>query len=198
MGYTHYWKVPSSIDRSVFKHIVEDFQKTLPVLEELGIQIAGPSGEGEPLINLDSIEFNGIHNCGHQKRNFGIAWPEEDAHGVSLVYAINDDEGTDVKGQWFAGRTILARSCDGDCSHESFHLFRQAQDLSEPTISGFCKTAFKPYDLAVQVCLVIAWHHLGNKIDISSVGKFPQWKDSMNVCQTILGYGDNFWELTSA
>jgi hypothetical protein len=56
----------------------------------------------------------------------------------------------------------------------------------------FCKTAYKPYDLAVQVCLVIAAHHLGDAILVSSDGSQEQWQDAIALCQSVLGYGGGF------
>jgi len=62
----------------------------------------------------------------------------------------------------------------------------------EPTEHGlffdFCKTAFKPYDLAVQVCLVIAAHHL-DAFTVTSDGSMDEWQDAIAVCQEVLGYG---------
>ena len=54
------------------------------------------------------------------------------------------------------------------------------------------KTAFKPYDLAVTVCLVIAKQHLGNQIVIHSDGDMENWHEAMQLCHHFLGYGKGF------
>ena len=54
------------------------------------------------------------------------------------------------------------------------------------------KTAYKPYDLAVNVCLIIAKHYLGKDIVIRSDGKIDKWHEAMQLCQHFLGYGLEF------
>ena len=102
--------------------------------------------------------------------------------GQEQELAAND---SDVSGAWFAGLKLKHRSCGGDCSHETFSLpvEMKKQDWQEPIgkISHYdqhgkpvyndpqeiglyfncCKTAYKPYDLAVIICLIIAKYHLG-------------------------------------
>jgi hypothetical protein len=127
--------------------------------------------------------------------------------------ALND---SDVSGTWFAGLKLKTRSCGGDCSHETFHLPLELDkdSLYEPIgkISHYdqygepvyndkavvglyfdcCKTAYKPYDLAVIICLIIAKHHLKEEIIVSSDGTLDNWRDAMLICQKILGYGLDF------
>ncbi len=67
-----------------------------------------------------------------------------------------------VNGPWFAGAVLQARSCDGDCSHETFRLYRSDQHYF-----GFCKTACKPYDIAVTAALIIVKHYVRD-IHVSS------------------------------
>jgi len=112
---------------------------------------------------------------------------------------------SDVDGTWFAGCKLNQRTCGGDCSHESFILkrtFRKAYDSQvpcdrkdEPEYNKWfscCKTAYKPYDLAVISCMIIAKHHLGEQVLIHSDGDIEDWADGMILCQKILGYGKNF------
>lgn len=56
----------------------------------------------------------------------------------------------------------------------------------------FCKTQYRPYDLAVMICLVIAKEYLKERIEIRSDGKSEDWQPAMDTCQEVLGYGDNF------
>ncbi|HZQ54076.1 MAG TPA: DUF4351 domain-containing protein [Bryobacteraceae bacterium] len=76
------------------------------------------------------------------------------------------------------------RRCDGQCCHEDFLLGKY-----EP---GRCKTAFKPYDVAVTAALLIAKHHYGAGIKITSCGSDMQWWDARLICQRVLGYGNSF------
>jgi len=54
------------------------------------------------------------------------------------------------------------------------------------------KTAYKPYDIAVTLCLVIAKHHLGEQITIQSDGTMENWHEAMILCHHFLGYGKGF------
>ena len=133
--------------------------------------------------------------------------------GQEEELALND---SDVSGTWFAGLKLSQRTCGGDCSHETFSLpleleesdWRQPigkishyDEYDNPVYNDkeevgryfeFCKTAYKPYDLAVIICLIIAKHYLKDGIIVSSDGTLEQWKDGMIICQKILGYGLDF------
>jgi hypothetical protein len=133
--------------------------------------------------------------------------------GQEEELAVND---SDVSGTWFAGLKLKHRSCGGNCSHETFSLPLEIEknDWQKPIgkISHydqngkpvynddeevghyfeFCKTAYKPYDLAVIICLIIAKHHLKEEIIVTSDGSLDNWKDGILVCQKILGYGLDF------
>jgi len=105
---------------------------------------------------------------------------------------------SDVSGSWFAGLQLKTRTCGGDCSHESFVLNKDfvPEEWQKPKANGkyfqFCKTAYKPYDLAVNCALIIAKHHLGDQIEVRSDGTLKQWSDSMQLCQNVSGYGNDF------
>lgn len=191
MGYTHYWYRRKTYDTETFKRVVDDFKKILPVMaKEYGLKLAGPDGTGEPVINEDEISFNGARNCGHPKRyELVIPWPSEDAGGVMV-------DGCDIKGCWFAGVIVETRICNGDCSYESFLFERDRKicfEWEEPRKGDlwfdFCKTGFRPYDLAVTAVLLIAKHYFGNDIEVYSDGKEVHWFDAKLLCQLHLGYG---------
>jgi len=87
----------------------------------------------------------------------------------------------------------------GELSHETFCLEskHEIQDWQKDMKKGelifqFTKTARKPYDIAVTACLVIAKHHFGEKIRISSDGSNQEWNDGKKLCQKVLGYGQDF------
>jgi hypothetical protein len=125
------------------------------------------------------------------------------AHGFAAgaIYAegsvgrdARDD--SDVAGTWFGGAKLRARACGGDCSHESFVLPRRFATRGCTHEDGryfdCCKTAFKPYDLAVQCALIVAKHHLGPAILVTSDGRSQHWDEARAICERVLGYGSTF------
>lgn len=192
MGYTHYWRRPKEIDPEEFKLIVSDFRKLMPKFPEMGVLLAGGHGEGEPVVNEDKVWFNGSKNCGHpEDHSVVIPWPMPGAGGVALNREV-------AKGAWYAGATLEARCCNGDCSYETFYFPRvlQPADWEKPDRHGryfdFCKTAFRPYDVAVTAFLVIAKHYLKGKLVVTSDGEMEHWFDAKLLCQMELDYGLGF------
>lgn len=195
MGYTHYWNREKLIDEDKFHAIVDDFKKLVPVFATQDVVLAGGLGAGEPQVNYEDIWFNGPENCGHPENHaIGIAWPAEKAGGVGSLSESLD-------GAWFAGRKLEKRCCGGDCSHETLHFpqILKTEDWQKPEMTKgvplyfeFCKTAFKPYDWAVTAFLIIAKHHLGDKLVVHSDGETEHWQDARLVCQLELGYGLEF------
>jgi hypothetical protein len=210
MGYTHYWYREREINRDAFAKIVRDFRKLLPILKVLDVKLGDGRGEGNPIINNKEVIFNGLRNCGHPKNShIVIPWPAEI---VKPGVAPNASQA--VVGSWFAGVLLNQRTCDGDCSYETFYFPRflpQTYKPIEPVtcydLSGrpfcsdrqlvgkyfdCCKTAFRPYDLAVTAFLVTVKHHLVDGIIVRSDGELVQWMDAMRLCHESLGYGLDF------
>lgn len=195
MGYTHYWRREPIIQTEDFKGIVDDFKKLVPELRKMGVELAGGHGDGNPTVNNEEVWFNGKRNCGHEKFDLHIAWPSEDAGGIGVKAK------EAVKGTWFAGAKIQTRVCGGDCSHETFWFprVREKANWDKPEIHNglklyfsCTKTAFKPYDLAVNCFLIIAKYHLRSRIIVHSDGEKEHWFDGMLLCHKILGYGLEF------
>ena len=194
MGYTHYWYRPKTIEQEKFRAIVNDFNKVLPKLNE-HLDLADGRGEGKPIINYNEVVFNGRERCGHEQPQLGITWPAKGAGGVAVPY---QEQAID-KERWFAGAQLEKRRCGGDCSHETFAFERDMvlREWDTPQKDGdeaglyfvFCKTAFKPYDLAVITFLIIAKHHLVDNISVHSDGEDEHWFDGKMACQIYLGYG---------
>jgi len=204
MGYTHYWYRKKTIDPDTYKAIVDDFSKLVPILEREGVKLAGGLGEGDPQLDYNVVSFNGQRNCGHPRNHaICIAWASPNAQGVG-------SSPSDIDGQWFAGRYLVKRCCDGDCSHETCYFPRVITeqepigeicyyDMARKPVYNerakvgkyfdFCKTAFKPYDWAVTAFLVIAKHYLGDQIIVRSDGTPANWQDARLLCQLELGYG---------
>ena len=83
----------------------------------------------------------------------------------------------------------------GEGAHETFDFPRTliTQTWKEHEEYGlrfeFCKTAQKPYDIAVTAFLIIAQHYLKDKLKVSSDGSNADWDEARNICQSNLEYG---------
>jgi hypothetical protein len=197
MGYTHYWYRKRAVPEDVFDRILDDFNKLLPSFKVLDIKLGDARGEGEPVLTHDEITFNGLVKCGHKENKaIVIPWPAaETKPGVA------PDSSGAIEGSWFAGVVLNQRTCDGNCSYETFDFprfmpkedFEQYEDnKTKERIFQFCKTAYRPYDLAVTAFLIIAKHYMKGDIHVLSDGEWKDWLDAAQICQNALGYGINF------
>ena len=198
MGYTHYYYVAPEFDKGQFAKVAKDFKKMVTPLKRLGVILADGMGENRPTISPTKIEFNGLVECSHNEGGHAITWPSDKATGT-VKNGIDAKLLEITKSQWFAKAHLETRSCRGDCSHETFYLEQKSDPATAWSDEGakekyfqFCKTAYKPYDLAVNVCLVIAKRHLKDDIAISSDGEITDWEEAMHLCQHFLGYGSDF------
>lgn len=180
MGYSHYWDREKVIAQKTFGKISTDAERVCIASK---LPLGDGWGENKPIFTDELIELNGSTSCGHEKNtNITIPWPSSNAGGV---YEPGDSENP-ISGSWFTGAELQTRVCDGDCSYETFKFPR----IYKPeNCFNFTKTAFRPYDLVVTACLIIAKHYLGNKITIYSDGDSPQWFDGAMLCHKTLGYG---------
>jgi hypothetical protein len=186
MGYCHCWKIEQEIDVKTFSCIVDDVQRTVLTLDDMGVRLAGPLGEGLPEIDADHIAFNGLRHCGHVvNEEVAIPFPSANAAGVGTSFNA-------VEGSYFGMGTLLRhRTCDGNCSYETFQLVRKCSEIEKlrnGRYSDSCKTGFRPYDLAVQCVLLIAKHHLKDRIEVWSGGNDYHWKDARQLCYVHLSY----------
>lgn len=74
---------------------------------------------------------------------------------------------------------------NGDSSrnldHETFSLSKTKTYLT----SGFCKTARKPYDIAVCGCLILAHRHFPGAYCIGSDGYVQDWQNALDCVQDL-------------
>ncbi len=81
-------------------------------------------------------------------------------------------------------------------AHEWFEITRvySERDLhpDEPLKFGFCKTAQKPYDLAVMSCLIIFKHHFGDQFRVSSDGEMVDWAPAVKLVREHLKYEEDW------
>ncbi len=197
MGYTHYWYRPKEIPQAQFEKIEEDFKKFLPLFKAMDIQLADGNGKGEPELTKDLICFNGKHNCGHtENKSIVIPWPSKNhKNGVA------PDSKKAVNGSWFAGVTLNQRTCNGTCDYETFYFPRilpkrdypySTNGKNKKLLFDCTKTAFRPYDLAVNIFLIIAKHYLKTQIVVHSDGEISEWLDAVTIVKNALGYGEDF------
>lgn len=187
MGYTHYWyRTSQTLDPQTFAAFVADCQAVCARAE---IPLASWDGTGEPVFTSTEVAFNGREDCGHRERDLGIMWPAAHARGGIAMAAPQ-------VGTWFAGALLTARTCDGDCSHETFRVTQTMKpnswDPNAAEIFACCKTAYKPYDILVTACLIVLKHHFPAAIRLSSDGEEHDWDDARRLCQHVLGYGADF------
>jgi hypothetical protein len=101
-----------------------------------------------------------------------------------------------IVGSWWIGVQIRRRTCNGDCSYESFVVERELKPeeakSQNPGRRGLhfdsCKTGFRPYDLAVQCALLVIKHHLGKAFEVYSSGSDWHWNDARRICYVHVGY----------
>lgn len=70
-----------------------------------------------------------------------------------------------------------------DDSHETFYITK-----SKDSNFNFCKTAAKPYDLAVTATLLLLHHHAPENFEISSDGRPEDWTQAMQLNSKLFGY----------
>ena len=196
MLYSHRYRITTQIEHEKFAAIVSDFKKIVRPLRHLGVAIAGSNGKGSPEIGPERIRFNGQAACRHPKAELGIVQPSNNAAGVLIYEDVNDLLKVAHEGE--QGLILEKRACDGDCSNETFSLVQDIQtdgvpaQIKDGMYLELVRTSYKPYDLAVNICLIIAKHHLGENIRISSDGDIGRWKDGIQVCEHFLEYGSEF------
>ena len=106
--------------------------------------------------------------------------------GIPLAYAAG--EGASVIAD---DRIIFSGPAGAGC--EPFRVHRCEKDRhGGATTWSFCKTGRAPYDLCVQVALVIFCHHMGDLFTVGSDGCDEDWQQARRFCQECLGYGQGF------
>jgi ubiquitin len=96
-----------------------------------------------------------------------------DDNGIKVVYEYNEPKKAEVSD------TKIQFNGLGNEGHETFGLAKEKpKPNSDSEFFDFCKTARKPYDLAVGLVLLIAKNHAPNSIKISSDGDWDHdWSE---------------------
>ena len=185
MGYSHTWEKDLSVEPALFRRIVADFERVVLALDDRGVHLAGPLGEGLPEITATHVAFNGVFHCGHPvNKAVSIPYPDKAAWGVG-------DSSDAISGEAFLHTLLRHRTCDGICSFETFTFEQVCEDqrhAADGRCFGYCKTGFRPYDLAVQCFLLIAKHHLRERIAVRSGGRDEHWQEARAFCYAHLEY----------
>jgi hypothetical protein len=187
VGYAHYFSQQGrDFDPAIFAQVARECQT---LCQRTEIPLADGDGTGQPTYTDTMVRFNGRADCGHAERDLGITWPHPQADGGVATLA-------PPGGDWFAGALLTARTCGGNCSHDTFLLAqrytRRPWEREHGESIDSCKTAYKPYDLLVTGCLVILKHHFPDQVRVSSDGDSRDWDDARRLCQHVLGYGADF------
>src|SRR5712691_5477126 len=164
----------------------------------MGLKLAGPMGVGLPEVTPEYLALNGASDCGHAKdESVVIPWPSPTAAGVGTSEEAK-------AGSWYAGTMLASRTCNGDCSYESFSLprtWRPGTHAKKDSAGGFlltdqdgkrfacCKTAYRPYDVVVTALLIVAKSHFGLTLRVSSDGDDRDWEDG-RILATVACGGD--------
>jgi hypothetical protein len=83
------------------------------------------------------------------------------------------------------GTLLKHRTCDGNCSYETFRLASTCNEIDKvrnSRCSASCRTGFRPFDLAIQCVLLIAKHHLKDRLQVWSGGSDYHWNDARLLC----------------
>src|SRR6266851_323091 len=204
MGYTHYWYTAPILELSKWDAYCVDAKHVIHIAREMGLKLAGSIGAGEPEITGEYLGLNGAADCGHAKdESIVIPWPSPTAGGIGT--------GEEAKaGSWYAGTTLNTRTCNGDCSYESFYLprtWRPGRDATHDSEGGylilgedgkrfaFCKTAYRPYDVVVTALLILAKRHFGEAIRIASDGEDRDWEDGRILAAVACGDWAQYFRL---
>ena len=108
------------------------------------------------------------------------SWVEfnEFVEGVKQIVETAKDAGIAIADEEYGDDKIVFNGVGAD-SHESFYVSADGVDFN------FCKTAQKPYDIAVTASLIHAKKVFGDKIKISSDGDWSDWQGGKLLYETV-------------
>ena len=95
------------------------------------------------------------------------------------------------RGRPVFGPAVIAFNGPGKAGLETFRIDTAETRGKSPELH-FCKTNHQPYDLCVQIALIVFAHHFGEAFQVSSDGAEADWASARRLCQEQLGYGDDF------
>lgn len=97
--------------------------------------------------------------------------------GIQQIVGTAQDSGIDIKDESNDERIVFNGVGAGE--HESFFL-----ELGDEEFN-FCKTAGKPYDIAVTASLILLKKELGNAVIIKSDGTWADWESGQLLYESV-------------
>ena len=182
MGYTHYWSYKNPVfDLANNTNKKEDIRRTYRGdFERVKSEIANLPSHADLVKRIKkhteafkkiAAELNGVLPKIQQEQGFVLKGGMGEGEP-----RISENE------VWFNGDGTNDQNLD----HETFAIdlfetgnYRKIDEFDKEGIFGFCKTAYKPYDFAVMISLMVIKHHLGADFSISSDGGIEEWKDAI-------------------
>jgi len=109
-------------------------------------------------------------------------------NGVKIADGFGDTEGA-----WELHENRVAFNGLGELSHETFAFeaicpIQPEWRKGEAMYFDFCKTAEKPYDVAVTASLLWLAECYGDAVEISSDGYWSEWKNGRDLFREVFGY----------
>jgi hypothetical protein len=163
MGFTHYYRTyAKEFSQGDWNVFIKDIQKLLANLPEHS-DSSGGYHRNDPLL---------LNGCSRSKTPI-----------------VNETE------VWFNG------TGGDDLGHETFALSRlnggkdfgaYSKKGERPAAFAFCKTARKPYDLAVQAALILYKRHFGEDVSVSSDGDSKEWASAAKLVLDLFDYETKF------
>jgi hypothetical protein len=85
-------------------------------------------------------------------------------------------------------------SFNGKPDHETFRIPRiyDGHTRDEKLKFEFCKTARKPYDIVAAASLIALKFRFGDAVEVSSDGDMEDWKDAVELADSVLGTAENW------
>lgn len=153
MGYTHYFRRRElEHDAGRFAAFVEDVKKALANLPKFSLSSGACYAENKLLLAGGD----------------GIGKPEI----TNEVVCFNGRKAGDMWHESF----VIEQKVEFEAGSYGDH--QREQFKKEGDVFSFCKTARKPYDLAVQICLILYKKHFGELVAISSDGDEDDWVEA--------------------
>jgi len=173
MSLCHYLYRSRRLNARLFDRVRGDVETILHALQDdYGLSVAGPNGDGKPILTSDVIAFNGSRRC--KRREIGTDL-------FCRVYASNNS------GEPFLLHRIYEPWPGQQASERPVSYDTSA--LTKPTLyCTICSTGYKPYDLLVTSSLLIVSHYLKNSVVIRSDYDDADFDHARILCMSRLGY----------
>lgn len=106
--------------------------------------------------------------------------------GVKQITATADEAGVAIGEELYGSEGVQFNGV-GDGAHETFYIGLPIGDKQYDDGKGWdwCKTAQKPYDMAVTASLILAKKIFGKDIEIKSDGNWSDWESGQLLYESV-------------